>query len=293
MLYTKSGNAVSKIGIGTWTIKKENIDKEVEALKYYFSKGVNYIDVVLAYDNGTTLDVIAKFLKSVKREDIFINAFITHGCQQISDIEKQINTYIEKLEVSYFDCITLHSPAIIGFNFKEYVKEIKRLQKKYKFLNIGYSNLSPEMFEQVKDHIAYFEGLYNLENKINEDTDVIKACQKNNTAFYAFQPLRRNRTAKQNYKEVVSLANKYSKTQNQILINWMVKHKNIGILIKSSNKDHIKENLESLNFEMSKADYKSLDKFRNAEFDKLKVSYLNEEGAIRIETVPNQPIGIL
>ena len=26
MLYTKSGNAVSKIGIGTWTIKKENID---------------------------------------------------------------------------------------------------------------------------------------------------------------------------------------------------------------------------------------------------------------------------
>ena len=47
MLYIKSGKEVSKIGIGTWTIKKENIDNEVKALQFYFDQGVNYIDVVL------------------------------------------------------------------------------------------------------------------------------------------------------------------------------------------------------------------------------------------------------
>lgn len=293
MLYTKSGKPISKIGIGTWTIKKEQLAEEVETLKYYFEQGVNCIDVVLAYDNGATLDVISQFLKQVKREDLFINAFITHGCLEISDIEKQINAYLDKLQVAYLDCVTLHSPAVLGFDFSEYVKEINRLHADKKFLKIGYSNLSPELFEQVKSHIAYFEGLYNLENKINEDKGIIEACVKNSTPFYAYQPLRRNRTAKQNYREVVSLAAKYGKTQNQILINWMVKHKGIGVLIKSSNKEHIKENIESLNFEMSASDYATLDKFRNKEFDMLEVSYWTEEGKVRIDQVPNQPIGIL
>ncbi len=293
MLYIKSGKEVSKIGIGTWTIKKENIDNEVKALQFYFDQGVNYIDVVLAYDNGAVLDVVAKFLKSVKREDVFLNVFITHGCAKITDVEKQIKVYLNKLGVDYFDCVTLHSPAVLGFDFKEYVKEIKRLHTKYKFLNIGYSNLSPAQFEQVKDHISFFEGLYNLENKINDDNGIIDKCIQNNIPFYAYQPLRRNRTAKQNYKEVVSLANKYSKTQNQILINWMIKHKSIGTLIKASKQEHIKENVEALNFEMTEKDYKSLDKFRNKEFDKIPFSYCNEEGKVRIDQIPNQPVGIL
>jgi diketogulonate reductase-like aldo/keto reductase len=173
------------------------------------------------------------------------------------------------------------------------VKEIKNLQSKYKFFNIGYSNLSPEQFKQVKDHISYFEGLYNLENKINDDNGIITACHKTEIPFYAYQPLRRNRTAKQNYKEVVSLAEKYSKTQNQILINWMIKHKGIGLLIKASKREHIKENIEALNFDMAEKDYLSLDKFRNKEFDKIPFSYCNEEGKIRIDQIPNQPIGVL
>lgn len=293
MLFTKSGKEISKIGIGTWTIKKDNIKDEVDALKFYFSQGVNFIDVVLAYDNGATLDVIAEFLESVKREDVFVNVLITHGCAKLADVEAQLKTYKQKLKLDYFDCVTLHSPVVLGFDFDLYTKEIERLKNFYNILNIGYSNLSPKQFETVKSQIDYFEGLYNLENKINDDNGIILSCIKNDVAFYAYQPLRRNRTAKQNYEEVVSLANKYNKTQNQILINWLVKHKSIGILIKSSNKKHIKENVESLNFDMTEKDYILLDNFRNVEFDKLNITYGKEEGKIRIDQVPNQPIGVL
>ncbi len=290
---TKSGNEVSKIGIGTWTINKANAKQEIEALKFYTSQGVNYIDVVLAYDNGATLDVIAKFMRKIKREDIFVNALITHGCTNVEDVEKQIKVYLKTLKTDYLDCVTLHSPVCLGFDFNEYVKEIWRLKDKYNILNIGYSNLSPEQFAKVKTKTAYFEGLYNLENRINEDNGIIAECLKRKIPFYAYQPLRRNRTAKQNYKELVSLAEKYGKTQNQILINWMISHKKIGLLIKSSNKEHIKENLESLNFTMTKAEYALLDKLRNPEFDKIPFSYKNEEGKIRIDQIPNQPIGNL
>ncbi len=293
MLTTKNGKSLFPIGIGTWTISKENAKNEVDALMYYFENGANFIDVVLAYDNGRTLQVLADFIKQINREDIFINAFITFGCSNVEDIETQINTYLEKLNINFLDCVTLHGYDCIDFDFKLYVQEIERLKNTNKFLNIGYSNLCPSDFENLKNNMQYFEGLYNLECKINEDNKILQNCENDDIQFFAYQPLRRNRTAKQKYPELVKLANKYNKTQNQIIINWLIKHKNIGVLIKSSNKEHIKENIDSLNFEMEYDDYTLLDKFRNIDFDNLEVSYKNEPNKIRIDQIPNQPIGIL
>ena len=298
MFQTKNGKPISKIGIGTWTINKENLEKEIQALDFYFENGVNYIDVVLSYDNGLVLDVISQFLKNKNREDFFINALITMGCNNPSDIDKQINHYLTKLNTSYLDCVTLHSPIVLGFDLDTYVKTINDLRKTNKFLHVGLSNLSPEDFEKYclnKDNgIVYYQGLYNLECKISEDTKIIPACKDNGIEFFAYQPLRRNRTAKQQYPEVVSLAQKYNKTQNQIIINWLVKHKQLNLLIKSSNKAHIKENLDSLNFDMDVLDYKTLDNFRNKEFDNIPVTYLaKEDGKVRIDQLPNQQIGVL
>ena len=293
MLKTKSGRDVSKLGIGTWTINKENLQNEVEVLKFYYDQNVNFIDVVLAYDSGKTLDVIAEFLKKVPREDIFVNAFITAGCEFVEDIEKQIDTYLARLGTDYLDQVTLHSLDCIDFEFDDYVAEINRLKSTNKFLNIGYSNLDPAKLEKVANHTNYFEGLFNLENKINEDNEILKTCKENAIPFYAYQPLRRNRTAKQNYPVLVELSQKYQKTQNQIILNWLLIHKKIGVLVKSSNKEHIAENIGALGFVMEEEDYVVLDKFRNTEFDKLLVSYKTEEGKVRIDQIPNQPIGVL
>ena len=288
MLKTRSGKDVSKIGMGTWTIKNEI--KEVEIMKFYFDKGINYIDVVLAYDNGETIKVVSKFLKMINREDIFINAFITYGCNTINDIKKQIDFYLNELNTDYLDCVTLQGLDAIGFDLNEYSKEILNLKEENKFLKIGYSNISREQFDSLVDHMDLFEGLYNVENKINEDIGILGRCMELNIPFYAYQPLRRNRIAKQNHKEIVELASKYNKTQNQILINWMVKHKDIGVVIKSSNKEHIEENVSSLGFDMNNEDYLILDKFRNEKFDSLLVCYKSEEGKVRIDQVPNQEV---
>ena len=293
MLTTKSGKNVSKICIGTWTINKENFNTEVDALKYYYSNGINFIDVVLAYDNGKVIDVITEFLKTVKREDIFINAFITYGCNTIVDIKKQIDFYLEKLNTDYLDCVTLHGLDAIGVSLEEYSKEIIRLKKIKNFNYIGYSNLNPDQLNNLKTSIDLFEGMYNLECKQNEDNQILEICKNNNIPFFCYQPLRRNKTSKQNYPLLVELSKKYKKTQNQLILNWLIKHKNLFVLIKSSNKNHIAENVQSLDFDMETKDYLQLDNFRNPEFDKLLVCYTNEQGKIRIDQIPNQPIGII
>ena len=58
-------------------------------------------------------------------------------------------------------------------------------------------------------------------------------------------------------------------------------------IIKSSNKDRIKENIEALNFEMTQDDYELLNNFRNKEFDNVQVVFGKEDG-VSIDQLPNQ-----
>lgn len=70
---------IHPIGIGTWTISKQNYDKDIKGLLYSFSKGQNLIEVNASYLAGETLDVVADFIKQIDREKIFIKAQIKIG----------------------------------------------------------------------------------------------------------------------------------------------------------------------------------------------------------------------
>ena len=136
----------------------------------------------------------------------------------------------------------------------------------------------------IKD---FFEGVYNLECKLYEDIKVLEYCKKNDIQFICYQPLRRNRTAMRNYPILLELAKKYNKSQNQIILNWIFKEKNIIPLIKSTNIDRINENVSSIEFEMSKEDYSELNQFRSKEFDEIKIDW-NGNGGVTIDQLANQ-----
>ena len=83
------------------------------------------------------------------------------------------------------------------------------------------------------------------------------------------------------------MANKYNKTQNQILLNYYVKEKNIIPITKANKIEHIKLNIEALNFVMEEVDYQRLNEFRCKEFDELEVDW-QDEGGIPIYKFANQ-----
>ena len=124
--------------------------------------------------------------------------------------------------------------------------------------------------------------------KINENIGILDYCKKNNIEFVAYQPLRRNRTQLKNYDLLVELSQKYNKTQNQIILNWIMKEKKINVLIKSTNCDRIDENIKSLDFEMEENDYKRLNDFKNEKFENIKIDWDNVGDGISIDQLPNQ-----
>lgn len=222
------------IGIGTWNIDCENIEKEIPSLMYSFSHGQNYLSLYMLYNHGEVVKKVKKFIDQVGRENLFITVNLEPTIEDIQDVFEQLNSYLKILGIHYVDSLQLHSPMFSKIPLVDVYKEIQRLVSIGKVRYIGISNVNLEQLIRVHSvvPIDFFEGVYNLECKIYEDNGVLDYCKKNGIRFICYQVLRRGRTAKRNYPLLLELSKKYNKTQNQIIINWVWKEKKFIHLLK-------------------------------------------------------------
>lgn len=213
------------LGIGTFRIDLTQKDDSMNALIDSFNLGQNYIDTSHLYENGKVMSFIGEFIKKVGRDKLFITTKIEPTVEKITDIEEQLNKYLKIMDIDYVDCLMLHSVIFTKLPLMQTYKEMNRMKELGKVRSLGLSNSNLEQLKEINDQypISIYEGVYNLECKLNEDIGIIDYCKNNNIIFCAYQPLRRNRTANRNYPLLVELSKKYNKTQNQIILNWIIK----------------------------------------------------------------------
>lgn len=291
--------AIGSYGLGasrseSWEDNKAALvidEKEMQSIIYSYESGQNYIDTSYIYAGGQTMKFISEFIKRVDRNKLFIAVKIENFIEKVEDIEEQLDKYLEILGIDYADSILLHTPKVSKIPLKDSYNKLKRLVSIGKSRYISASNLNIEQLkiivEELNIDLFSFEGLYNLECKQNEDVGILDYCKKHNILFLNYQPFRRNRTANHNYPLLVELANKYNKTQNQILLNYYIYEKKLIPITKANKIEHIDLNLEALNFKMKQIDYDKLNEFRCKEFDALEVDW-QDNGGIPIYKFANQ-----
>jgi diketogulonate reductase-like aldo/keto reductase len=277
------------LGIGTFRIDLTQKEASMNALIESFKFGQNYIDTSYLYENGNVMAFIGEFIKKVGRDKLFITTKIEPTVEKTTDIEEQLNRYLEIMDIDYVDCLMLHSVIFTKLPLIETYKEMNRMIERGKAKSLGLSNSNLKQLKEINEQypISIYEGVYNLECKLNENIGIIDYCKNNNIVFCAYQPLRRNRTANRNYPLLVELSKKYNKTQNQIILNWIIREKKINVLIKTTNNNRINENINSLNFEMDIEDYKKLNLFRAKEFDDIVIDW-EGKGGITVDQLANQ-----
>lgn len=277
------------LGIGTFRIDLNEKEASMNALIDSFKLGQNYIDTSHLYENGKMMAFIGEFIKKVGRDKLFIATKIEPTVEKTTDIEEQLNKYLEIMDIDYVDCLMLHSVIFTKLPLIQTYKEMNRMIEIGKARSLGLSNSNLEQLKEINEQypISIYEGVYNLECKLNEDIGIIDYCKDNNIIFCAYQPLRRNRTANRNYPLLVELSKKYNKTQNQIILNWIIRQKKLNVLIKTTNSNRINENINSLNFEMDIEDYNKLDLFRAEEFDNVVIDW-EGKGGVTIDQLANQ-----
>ena len=281
---------LNPIGIGTYKLDLENKKETLDGLLYSFRKGQNYISTSLMYSDCAIVDFLKDFFNKINREEIFVMSHLEKYIEKKSDVEKQVDEYLKRMGIEYIDALQIHTPEVCKLPLLDVYYEMKKVQEKGKVRYLSTSNTSFEQLKELQNNfgIYSFEGVYNLDCKIYENIGLVEYCKENNIKFICYQALRRNKIAEANYDFLVKMAEKYNKTQNQILINWMLKAKGLYTLIKTTQKEYIDSNLEALDFKLEEEDIKRLNDFQNEKYNSIEIDWDANQGGVTIDKLASQ-----
>jgi len=264
--------------------------QQLEALIHMYEKGANYIDVSLKYADGYTLLLIKKFLDEVGRKNIFINAKLEQYIENPEDVSTQLAEYLKGMRTDYVDTLQLHAPSFTKLPLAQTYHEMNRLIIAGQVRFLGGSNFSITHLKQAAEgsgrKMFSLETIFNFEIRINQDAGVLDYCNENEILFVAYQPLRRNNTARKEFPLLIKLSDKYRKSQTQIILNWLVR-KGVMPLIRSDSFNHIDEDFEALSFELSEVDYELIEDFRNPEVNKIDIDWEDSGKGVSLYQLPN------
>lgn len=231
-------------GLGTYKIKPEDARNGVrEAIR----NGYRLIDTANAYGNERA---VGRGIKEsgVKREDIFISTKL--WVNEYKN-ENAIDETLERLGVDYIDLLFIHQP--VG----DYLAGYKKLEKAYKegkIRTIGISNFYGKALKKILDNAEIKPQVIQVErHPYYTGKDINDILEENNIQVMAWYPLGHG-DKKLIYNSIFKeIGEKYGKTPVQVILRW---HIQMGYVVipGSKNVDHIKENLNIFDFELSKFD---------------------------------------
>lgn len=239
-----SGYEMPLNGLGTYSLEDDMCVSSVsEALK----RGVRLIDTAYMYHNEEEVGRAVRD-SGIPREEIFVITKLYPN--QFSEPEKAIDEALKKLDIEYIDMMLLHHP---GTDDVKAYKAIEKAVEDGKIRSIGLSNWYVEELEEFLPQVTITPAL--VQNEIHpyyQENDVIPYIQKLGIVVQGWYPLGgRGHTAELLGDETISaIAKAHGKSSAQVILRWNLQ-KGVVVIPGSSNPDHIQENTELYDFELS------------------------------------------
>jgi diketogulonate reductase-like aldo/keto reductase len=288
------------IGIGSWGIggfaeRDSSIDegKQVDALVFMLESGMNFVEVNFCYSQGYSAEIIAKAIEksSKSREDLFIcQAIYLKDDKDLETSKDEISKFSDLFGSGYVDTLQFSMGSFHRASFEEITDWIDELldSNKTRFTSLTNGNLEflKRYHEKYGSKFFSHEVVFNFEVRENEVLGIIPYANEHKIKTVVYQPLRRNRTAALNWEPIVQLSKKYGKTQNQILLNWIVSKGYLPIT-KSENINHIKEHLDSLSFEMEQGDLDLVNNFKIPNYKSPQIDWDKSGVGVTIDQLSN------
>lgn len=247
-----NGYEMPIIGLGTWTLS----DDEAENSVYHALKsGMRLIDTARYYGNEVGVGRgLQKAIDEgiVTREDVFITSKIYGGnYERAGGI---IDDALKDLNVDYIDLMLIHQP---GYDDEGVYKAMEDAVRAGKLRSIGISNYyTKEQVDEVLSFATIVPAVIQNENHLYyQNTELQEYASQYGIVIESWYPFGgRGHTSEHFGNEVIKeLAEKYGKSSAQIILRWQLQAGFIAIP-GSSNPDHIAENYDIFDFELSKED---------------------------------------
>lgn len=254
------------LGIGTFRLSDEQAENSVY---WALRDGYRLIDTARIYGNevgvgrGIQRAIDEGF---VTREEIFVTTKM--WTDDYDDGDSAIENSLNRLGLDYIDLMILHHSAP-GSDVEAY-QAMERAVEDGKLRSIGLSNYyTPEDFDRLVEATTIVPVLLQNEtHPYHQSMEMKEHLKKYGTVMESWFPLggRGNTQTLFNNETIVSIAEAHGKTSAQIILRWHLQAGNIAIP-GSSNEDHIQENYEIFDFELSEEEIQRMsDLDRNERF---------------------------
>lgn len=288
------------IGMGTWGVggfveRNPNNDdqKQISAMVHMLRKGINYIELNVWTAQGCSVELVSNAVEQsgINRENLFLSqAIYSYTASTLEAANNELEKVLKLFGTKYIDSLSLNEAAIstIGKDSTYTWYEELLNSGKVHFINLNNPSLQTleEVWQKFGDKLFSAEVGFNFEIRENDENGVIDFAIRNNVLCVIYQPLRRNRTAKRNWPLLLELSKKYNKSQNQILLNWIISRGFLPIT-KSETIAHIDEHINSTKFSIDSIDLKKLDNFRPQDYQRHKVYWGATGEGVRIDQLSN------
>ena len=239
-----SGYQMPIYGIGTYSLTDSEC---VESVTAALENGVRLIDTAYMYHNEESVGEAVRN-SGIPREEIFVITKLYPN--QFSDPDSAIDNALKKLDIEYIDMMLLHHP---GAGDVDAYLAMEKAVADGKIRSIGLSNWYVEELEEFLPQVTVTPAL--VQNEIHpyyQENDVIPYIQELGIVVQGWYPLGgRGHTAELLGNEVISkIADAHGKSSAQVILHWNLQ-KGVVVIPGSSNPDHIKENTELFDFELS------------------------------------------
>lgn len=253
----KSGYEIPRLGYGLWKTPPEQATEVVtEALK----QGYRHIDSAASYRNeGAAAAAIRQLAPSIPRESIFFTSKVRKVSYELA--KAQVDKTLAETGFDYIDLMLLHAPYGGSEARKGGWRALVEAVEAGKVRSIGVSNYGVHHLDELERHIAELEeerggpgkggvlsvGQYEIHPWCAR-SDITGWLKARGVAVEAYSPLVRG----ERWDEPVlkKLADKYGKSQAQVLVRWSLQKGYIP-LPKSVTPERIRANADVFDFELT------------------------------------------
>lgn len=255
-----NGKKIPSLGLGTWFIDDDKVDKAVVAA---VRMGYRHVDTAQAYGNERG---VGKGVKTcgIPREEVFVTSKVAAEAKTYEEAAISIDETLDKMGLEYIDLMLIHSPQPWAEwrddkrYFEENIQVWKALEDAYKdgkIKAIGVSNFLVDDLENLLAHC----GIKPMVNQLlihigNTPTELIDFCKEQGIVVEAYSPIAHGEALKN--QTIVDMAKKYGVSVSQLCIKYVL---NLGLIAlpKTANEEHMKNNAD-LAFEIPSEDMEIL-----------------------------------
>ena len=253
-LTLNNGVVMPQLGIGTFLLAPNDAYNSVlNALKLDY----RMIDTANIYLNEKSVGRAIKD-SGIDRKEIFVSTKL--WATEYTN-PNAVEETLKRLGLDYIDLLFIHQPTK---NWEEGYKTLIKAYKEGKIKSIGVSNFEGKYIEKLLKEYDVIPQVMQCECHpffAQDDTRII--LNKHDIKLMAWYPLggKDNMSILSN-KIITTLSKKYNKSPAQIILRWHIQMEFI-VIPGSKNIEHIKDNLNIFDFELSSDDIAKIDSLNN------------------------------